>query len=438
MAPLERACFELAKKAHEGQTRNKPIDPRPPYITHPVIAYKLGKAIGISDMITLGAVLDHDCLEQGVIDGKRLDLKSNIQKFNEDSVRRNIGEYFKNFKWPNPIKSFGWYDSIMNGFINSVIEVLKPKELAFEDQLSKICQSNFGKNHAEINGQKKDKLIKLFTSFVASTVFEVSNTVQADSWIKNKRLEQIQKTGHLSQRAKEVKMLDFAASLIDDILIPPAKTAEEHMKFVNRAWDVTKKCWDANPQLGEIIRILYDLNERRALHPEEAEQIKNDFNLDAIIRSSYHKVTHRSTPDAKWISNPNKNIEQGIENIKISNGLVRKYRTIISPNRDNGYTGNKCVWNLVDCLEHEFGRRIYTGSIGISSNYDIVIKMKLDEPIPVDEFLECAKKTQNIDESYVDIINRHASKQPTNYVTPQGALATLEETRANIEKGKVR
>ncbi|MFO1243249.1 MAG: hypothetical protein U1E36_08680 [Rickettsiales bacterium] len=114
MAPLERAAFELANTAHEGQTRNKPINPRPPYITHPVMAYQIGKQIGIKDVITLGAVLTHDCLEQGVINGKRLDLKSNIQKFNEDSIRKNIIEYFQNFKWPNVIKSFTWYGSIVN------------------------------------------------------------------------------------------------------------------------------------------------------------------------------------------------------------------------------------------------------------------------------------------------------------------------------------
>ncbi|MFO1243248.1 MAG: hypothetical protein U1E36_08675 [Rickettsiales bacterium] len=234
-------------------------------------------------------------------------------------------------------------------------------------------------------------------------------------------------------------MLDFAASLIDDLLIPPAKDAEEHMKFVNRAWDVTKKCWDANPLLAEIIRELYDLNERRAYHPEEAEKIRHEFNLETIIKQCSARIKYEEPTDNHWIENPNKKAETGIENIKILNGNVKKYRTIISPNRDNGYPGNKCVWDLVNCLEHEYGRRVYTGLLGISPNYDIVIKMKLDEPMPVKDFLECASKTKNVEESYVDLISRQAGKQtPDRHVQAIMPLERLEQARSYIRDGAVR
>lgn len=447
MAPLERACFELAKKAHEGQVRNKPVDPKPPYIIHPVIAFKVMKAAGVKDWITTGSAFVHDCLEQGEIDGKKLALKSQVAKFDEVKVRDQFKKYYDEPGWvPLAVKNLEWVENFYKNLVNKVIDFLRGEEkIHFEDCIANYADQTLSKG-TTIPQEKRSKVIDVFSSFVATVVNEVSNSSDADNWITNKRLEQIQKTSHLSQRAKEVKMADFAASLIDDLIIFPKKSPNDHRRFVSRAWDVTKKCWDANPVLGEVVHILRDMNlERLKMTPEEAEEKAKNFDLDKIVEKARQNVQYnRAVDDSYWIDRDSEQAksfsaqksELGIENIKLRNGFIVKYRTVIDPLSTNDSPVNQAVWKLVDNLESGHNA-VYTGSIGISPSYDIVIKMKLREPMKVKPFVASALAAHSMTENFAEEIKKTVKLRgtPKTDIIPADARLHMLASYTNQRSG---
>lgn len=431
--PLEAACLSLAEMAHEKdaegnyQVRKKPIYHS--YITHPVLAYRVLKAVGVNDWITTGSVFVHDCLEQGVIDGKSFDTSTNIAKNNIDHLKERIEGIFvrlvKSFI-PNDLLPF----TRQRKFIDAFTKEFAPEEkLSLADKLDEQCWLSM--SGLNISEDKKRKVIAVFTGLVESTVAEVSNSQDVESKVTNKRFEQIQKSERLSNRAKIVKMADFAASLIDDMIVPRSDDArKKRIAFIHRAWDVTKKCQDANPLLGKLIEVLVEKNlEQLRLQAsqdprdqEEATKMGDSFDLVATVEEAKAQLRQTASAevleDTEWLNNPiDGALKRGVEGVKLVQGGIRNFRVIIDPAAQNDHPANKAAWSMADDIEQDNSTTVYTGNISITPHYNIIVKMRTDQPLPVNDFLKFAKKNNAIDDVFTQMVLKHRLAQPINAIT---------------------
>lgn len=441
LRPLEEACFLLAKEAHEkdiqgkDQVRKKEIFHR--YITHPTLAYRVLKAVGVNDWITTGSVFTHDCLEQGIIDGKKLDTDANIKKGKK--LYNNLREKFNRL-----ISKFlpeGLVSRIRSDFMGEVTEDFSPdKKLSFTEQLIGFCEQTM--QAVQIDPEKKRRIIELYAGSVEEIVDDVSNSQEVEGKIAHKRFEQILHSEKLSNRAKIVKMADFAASLIDDIIVPQKAdnlidAKNKRLLFIHRAWDVTKKCRNAHPLLATVIEILKDMNlEQIQTDKATAKKMGKDFSLETVIEQAKEKLMASrdeglvplledmvSAENVEWLNNPlDGKLEKGIEGVKLLDGKITNFRIIADPSTDKKRAANRALWHLVDAIEQKTGNNIDTGNLSITPHYNIVLKMRLDKPMSPYEFVRHASDALAIDDEFAQGIKEHV-KQHYPHVGPDTSIS---------------
>lgn len=312
------------------------------------------------------------------------------------------------------------------GLLHDVLEnkeskVLYPNVETLKSDLIRQVGRKFGAHYEKA-------ALEDFAEQVSQGVKELTNGAY---YYEDKRTWQVDHVRGMDYSLRSVKILDQAATLLEDILYTDptdVKAMRNNAAFAFKGLDVSRACKGnakQNPMHEFYKRILlfggecYDLAKAGKL--EEAEQKRASFDLDKFIERS-------KTGPKKTLLKKHKVLDLCTYG-KSASGLVRitmdektheviSFGLVVEP-RKKGSLQNEIATRMRDALENRTGSQVQTGEIentfarlrlrerGVERHGLLTVRdFKLKPPLALGEFLQLAYDASAIGKPMRDEIRR--------------------------------
>ncbi|MDX1974815.1 MAG: FAD-dependent oxidoreductase [Rickettsiales bacterium] len=345
MSPLLEVCYGIAEEAHRGMTRGKKDGRSVPYITHPTIVYNILKAIGVEDEITLAASFLHD-----------------VQEDCEP------------------------YNTVPGSLEKTLKQRLTQREIPDAAQKA---------------------------SLITRMCDELTN---AEYMHEGKRSWQWEHGQTLPPPVKLIKIADQAASMIDDIMMPSERSYEKLRSFNMKALECAKACGGGDPLLDNLFKVIFTDamwvldNEKPDATPDElaqAQRAREHFSLEeAVERARNYPPKKPDQPPMRWQKHPHiLKLDSGLVQIGLTDkGDVCRFGMLIDPHLSaEDSARNHMVLSLIQRLESTSPYRVTYRPHDIIEEKTIR-EFKLKPPLSLSKFIEHAKQSHAIDETFLELL----------------------------------
>jgi hypothetical protein len=214
--------------------------------------------------------------------------------------------------------------------------------------------------------------------------------------LEGKRTWQVDHIRHATPRAKEIKIADQVANLIDIIELPSEKIT---VAYANKARDVYKSASAINPVLDETFKLIYGTVRNVLENVPLANRSLLSVDIDSLIALGRVNVNSKEkTPTAgstaeKYISEQDyKNKATGVVAVGLDkNHDVVSYTIIVNPQGSEKTEANSSAEKLRAGIEKLSRRRVTTGVLTEDFGDDIALRVNYIKPsVNLDEFIKQA------------------------------------------------
>lgn len=362
LSNLLRLIYEVGADGHKHQKRTK-IGFTIPYIKHPIIVYKILRAVNIDEPIALAAAFLHDVME----DNPSLkDPRKLAAKITRKLRTNNIPD---------------------------------PEKIAYE--IVSLCE-------------------------------ELTN---AEIMEGGKRAWQFDHAHKLSPRAKQIKIADQMASLIEDVILPSNRPNSKLRTFDMKAREVAIACAGDNQLLDNLFKVCFtdamaiiDSQNPDALPwmARHAQKIRSTFTLEsALLRAAQYPLALPSELPTQWRIHPRVlDAKTGIINLGLTKkGEVCRFTALVDPHRDDSSSCNAPLIRCINALESTTPFRATHQTVGIVENR-IARPFKLKPSMNLNQFLKIAYQQGSIEKEFAQNLGLNPRTISSKEFSRNAALTT--------------
>ncbi len=393
LPPFVQACFHVAQRLHDGETRKKPNGVKLDYVTHPIATLNILLHSGETDEVTLGAALLHDVIE---------DCKQKLDLLPGDR------EHTK------PRDSEDHYGRILTTLLRNELE-----------------------NASSEQGWSRDTMLRGLT-FAADVTHYVKELSAENGLGDRKRVLRAIGALNYSPRAAKIKLAELSASMADDIIHAPmrADSPDEQLLYNDRVWavakcaahvaDSKKERRERDPSVQELFKFMRHLHDEHCvlldypeavLNEEEKQELRRSFNLEqAWIKAQKLPKWDQGEEAMLYAAHGDiENKKSGIVQIGVTeHGDVTRIRIVFDPNsEDERFQMINRLTRLIEGDDHENAVGYGKTLIQVGDGPEQQLKLKLRKPITMEKFIEFAAKSgamdREEDKEFIDLVEKVTS-----------------------------